>query len=176
MASKCGCTGPGGVDRRDFIKLGAGVGASMLGPVGFAFSQASVTSFWDGEAGAFTADQAAVAAKDILDAARHLVSNTHTSLGSFAKAAITPIDETSSEYLISMDVADRPGVLHAVTGVFARHGVSIRAAEQEGNGPDARLVFLTHVAREADVQATVRELRDLDVVRNVGSLLRVIGH
>jgi homoserine dehydrogenase len=113
---------------------------------------------------------------DILDAARHLVSNTHTSLGSFAKAAITPIDETSSEYLISMDVADRPGVLHAVTGVFARHGVSIRAAEQEGNGPDARLVFLTHVAREADVQATVRELRDLDVVRNVGSLLRVIGH
>jgi homoserine dehydrogenase len=67
-------------------------------------------------------------------------------------------------------------VLHAVTGVFARHGVSIRAAEQEGNGPDARLVFLTHVAREADVQATVRELRDLDVVRNVGSLLRVIGH
>ena len=32
------------------------------------------------------------------------------------------------------------------------------------------------VAREADVQATVRELRDLDVVRNVGSLLRVIGH
>jgi homoserine dehydrogenase len=113
---------------------------------------------------------------DILDAARHLVSKTHTSLGSFAKAAITPIDETSSEYLISMDVADRPGVLHAVTGVFARHGVSIRAAEQEGNGPDARLVFLTHVAREADVQATVRELRDLDVVRNVGSLLRVIGH
>ena len=113
---------------------------------------------------------------DILDAARHLVSNTHTSLGSFVKATITPIDETSSEYLISMDVADRPGVLHAVTGVFARHGVSIRAAEQEGNGPDARLVFLTHVAREADVQATVRELRDLDVVRNVGGLLRVIGH
>ena len=113
---------------------------------------------------------------DILDAARHLVARTHTSLGSFAKATITPIDETSSEYLISMDVADRPGVLHAVTGVFARHQVSIRAAEQEGNGPDARLVFLTHVAREADVQATVRELRTLDVVRNVGSLLRVIGN
>jgi homoserine dehydrogenase len=66
-------------------------------------------------------------------------------------------------------------VLHAVTGVFARHGVSIRAAEQEGNGPEARLVFITHEARESAVQATVRELRDLDVVRNVGGLLRVIG-
>jgi homoserine dehydrogenase len=66
-------------------------------------------------------------------------------------------------------------VLHAVTGVFARHGVSIRAAEQEGMGPDARLVFITHEAREANVQATVRELRDLDVVRSIGGLLRVVG-
>ena len=85
------------------------------------------------------------------------------------------IDETSAEYLLSLDVADRPGVLHAVTGVFARHDASIRAAEQEGNGPEAKLVFITHEARESAVQATVRELRDLDVVRNVGGLLRVIG-
>jgi len=53
--------------------------------------------------------------------------------------------------------------------------VSIRAAEQEGNGPDARLVFITHVAQEKAVQATVRELRDLDVVLSVGDVLRVIG-
>ncbi len=66
-------------------------------------------------------------------------------------------------------------MLHAVTGVLRRHGVSIRAAEQEGIGADARLVFITHEALEAAVQATVRELRDLDVVRRVGGLLRVIG-
>jgi len=112
---------------------------------------------------------------DVIDAALNLRDGTHGSLGTFGRAHIRPIDETSAEYLLSMDVADRPGVLHAVTGVFARHGVSIRAAEQEGNGPDARLVFITHVARESAMQATVRELRDLDVVRNVGGLLRVIG-
>ena len=112
---------------------------------------------------------------DVIDAALHLRSGTHGSLGTFSRATIRPIDETSAEYLLSMEVVDRPGVLHAVTGVFARHGVSIRAAEQEGNAPDARLVFITHVAREADVQATVRELRTLDVVRQVGSLLRVLG-
>ena len=66
-------------------------------------------------------------------------------------------------------------MLHAVTGAFARHGVSIRAAEQEGSGAGARLVFITHVAKESDVQATVRELRDLDVVQQVGTILRVIG-
>ncbi len=112
---------------------------------------------------------------DVIDAAVNLSKGTHGSLGTFGRAPILAIDETSSQYLLSLDVADRPGVLHAVTGVFARHEVSIRAAEQEGNGPDARLVFVTHEARESSVQATVRELRELDVVRNVGGLLRVIG-
>ena len=112
---------------------------------------------------------------DVIDAALNLSKGTHGSLGSFGRAQIRPIDETSSEYLLSLEVADKPGVLHAVTGVFARNDVSIRAAEQEGNGPDARLVFITHEAVESKVQSTMRELRDLDVVRQVGSLLRVIG-
>ena len=112
---------------------------------------------------------------DVIDAAVNLVKGTHGALGTFGKAVIRPIDETSAEYLLSMEVADKPGVLHAVTGTFARHGVSIRAAEQEGIGADARLVFITHEAKESAVQATVRELRDMDVVRQVGGLLRVIG-
>ena len=112
---------------------------------------------------------------DIIDAAVNLANGTHGALGAFGRAAILPIDETSAEYLLSLEVADQPGVLHAVTGVFARHGVSIRAAEQEGAAPDARLVLITHEAKEKAVQATVRELRELSVVRNIGGLLRVIG-
>jgi homoserine dehydrogenase len=112
---------------------------------------------------------------DVIDAAVNLRQGTHGSLGSFGRAVIRPIDETNSEYLLSLDVADRPGVLHSVTGVFARNGVSIRAAEQEGLHDDARLVFITHTARESSLQACVRELRDLDTVKRVGSLLRVIG-
>ena len=69
----------------------------------------------------------------------------------------------------------KPGVLHAISGLFAVHGVSIRAAEQEGIGADARLVFITHRAREADVQACVRKFRDLAVVRRTSGLLRVVG-
>jgi homoserine dehydrogenase len=53
--------------------------------------------------------------------------------------------------------------------------VSIRAAEQEGIGADARLVFITHVAKESDLQATVRQLREMDVVKQVGGMLRVVG-
>ena len=48
--------------------------------------------------------------------------------------------------------------------------------EQVGLGPAARLVFITHVAVEADVQATLAGLRSLDVVERIGGLLRVIGN
>jgi len=86
-----------------------------------------------------------------------------------------PIDETSSQYLIGLDVEDKPGVLHTITGVFAQHGVSIRAAEQEGTGEGARLVFVTHSAREADVQACVSEFRKSAAVKRASGLIRVIG-
>ena len=112
---------------------------------------------------------------DVIDAAVNLSKKTHGTLGTFAKPRIQGIDETSAEYLIGLEVADQPGVLHQVTGVFAEYGVSIRAAEQEGFADEARLVFITHTAREADVQATVRSLRDLPTVRRVGSLIRVIS-
>lgn len=113
---------------------------------------------------------------DVIDAAINLSKGTHGTIGHFAKATIRPIDESNAEYLVSLEVADKPGVLHAVTGAFARHGVSIRAAEQEGSGVGARLVFITHQAREAAVQDTLRELRGMDVVEQVGGLLRVIGN
>jgi homoserine dehydrogenase len=112
---------------------------------------------------------------DLIDAGGNLRRGFHASLGSFARVDIRAIDETTAEYHLALEVVDRPGVLHAVTGVFARHGVSIRAAEQEGLGDDARLVFVTHGALEAAVQATLRELRDLEVVKQVGGFLRVIG-
>lgn len=112
---------------------------------------------------------------DVIDAAVNLQKKTFGSIGSFKRVPVMPIDETSSQYLIGLDVEDKPGVLHAITGVFASHGVSIRAAEQEGIDDDARLVFITHRAREADVQACVSEFRKSPAVRRASGLIRVIG-
>ena len=112
---------------------------------------------------------------DVIDAAVNLRKGTHGTIGSFSRIPVVPIDETSSQYLIGLDVEDKPGVLHAITGVFAQHGVSIRAAEQEGIGEDARLVFITHRACEADVQACVSEFRKSPAVKRASGLLRVIG-
>ena len=112
---------------------------------------------------------------DLIDAATNLRKGSSASVGTLSPKPIRPIDEAESEYYLNLEVADRPGVLAAVAGVFGSHGVSIRAMEQEGLGEEARLIFITHTAREADVQATLRDLRGLDVVDRVGTLLRVVA-
>ena len=112
---------------------------------------------------------------DVIDASMNLNKGAHASLGVLGESNLRSMSSLIGEYLLPLEVTDRPGVLHAVTGIFARHGVSIRAAEQDGLGNGARLVFLTHDANEAAVQACIDELRKLDVVMHVGGLLRVIS-
>ena len=113
---------------------------------------------------------------DLVDAAVNRHKGGHGSIGTLGKAVLRPIDEVESAYYLNLDVFDRPGVLAAVAGVFGRHDVSIRSMEQEGLGGEARLVFITHMAREASVQATLRDLHHLDAVDRITSVLRVIGN
>jgi len=111
---------------------------------------------------------------DLIDAALNLRKGSSASVGALGEVPIRPIDELESEYYVHLDVVDQPGVLSAVAGVFGTHGVSISSMEQEGLGHEADLVFITHRALERDVQATLRDLRDLDVVHHVGSVIRVL--
>jgi homoserine dehydrogenase len=113
---------------------------------------------------------------DLVDAATNLRrGGGGPALRPLPKARIRPVDELRSEYYLDLEVLDEPGVLHAVSGVFAEHGVSIRSMEQEGLGDEARLVFITHEALEASVQATLAGLRKLDVVDRVASVVRVLS-
>ena len=112
---------------------------------------------------------------DLVDAAHNLRSGSSGRASIPKHATIHPMELTSSQYYLSIEVADRPGVLAAVAGVFGDNGVSIRSMEQEGLGGEARLIFITHRAVERDMQATLRALRELDAVDRVGTLLRVAG-
>ncbi|MDQ3895672.1 MAG: homoserine dehydrogenase [Actinomycetota bacterium] len=118
---------------------------------------------------------ASAALGDVIDAAANLRQGTSAGVPGLASARIRPMDEVRSQYYLSLDVADRPGVLEQVAAAFARHLVSIVQVLQVGMGAEARLVLVTHTAVERDMQATVAELRDLDSVDRVGTLLRVIG-
>jgi homoserine dehydrogenase len=131
---------------------------------------------------------------DLLDAAHNLTTGGAGRSPTLRRVPITPIDDLQSAYYLTLRVADRPGVLHAVSGVLGQHRVSVRLMEQVGLPPSAggtasdtpvnrlvgesgaRLVFVTHPAFERDVQACLHDLRRLDVVEQIGGLLRVVGH
>jgi homoserine dehydrogenase len=111
---------------------------------------------------------------DLIDAAANLRRRTFHPVPSGPRARIRPIDDLETAYYIGIRVSDHPGVLATVAGVFGRNDVSILAMQQEGSGDEAKIAFITHTARERDVQATVGELRHLDEVHDIHSLLRVI--
>ena len=113
---------------------------------------------------------------DLIDAAKNLTSGGRgATIGALGKLRVRPIDEVESQFYLLMEVADQPGVLAKIADQFGRHRVSIKSMQQRGIGADARLIFVTHRAREADLRATVHALRDVDVVHRVGSVLRVLG-
>jgi homoserine dehydrogenase len=129
-------------------------------------------------AGAGGSPTASAVLGDIVAVARNQVSAgpaRQTGLEAYAELPVRPIGEVVTSYHIRLEVADRPGVLAAVAGVFARHDVSIATVNQTGRGSAATLVIVTHRAPDAALTATVAELHDLPVVRSVASVLRVEG-
>jgi homoserine dehydrogenase len=115
---------------------------------------------------------------DLIDAAKNLTSGGRgATIGTLARRPVLPIDEVASQFYLQLEAADQPGVLAAIADEFGRHGVSIKSMQQVGapDGSEARLIFITHLAREADLRATVHALRDVDAVHSVGSVLRVMG-
>ena len=102
----------------------------------------------------------------------------------YAMLPVRPMGEVITRYHISLDVADRPGVLAQIAQVFAAHGVSIETVRQQqhrsrdGEGDDdarAALVIVTHAAPDAALAATVEELAAQPIVEAVASVMRVEG-
>jgi homoserine dehydrogenase len=88
---------------------------------------------------------------------------------------LRPIEELEAQYYLLLRVVDRPGVLAAIARAFADHQVSIKSVWQEGRGDEAQIVLVTHRATERNLRATVEDLRGLEVVEEVRSVLRVEG-
>ncbi|HVM40659.1 MAG TPA: homoserine dehydrogenase [Acidimicrobiia bacterium] len=113
---------------------------------------------------------------DLIDAVRNLSSGgPGAKVGHWDRREILPIDDVESQFYVHLEVADRPGVLATIAGFFGNHDVSIMSVQQRGRGDKAELIFVTHTARNADLFATIDDIRDFDAVRRVGSVLRVVG-
>jgi homoserine dehydrogenase len=152
-----------------------------LASVGGAFNAVFVEAAAAGQLmfygqGAGGAPTASAVLGDIVAVGRNRLAGVRApSESAYAQLRIRPMGESVTRYHVSLDVADRAGVLAAVAGMFAKHDVSIATVRQVGRGDDAMLVIVTHRAPDAALAATVEELRDMDIVRSVTSVLRVEG-
>ena len=112
---------------------------------------------------------------DLVDAAVNLSRQTAARLSIVEPATLRSVDDLSSQYYLTMHVSDQPGVLAQVATVLGSHGVSIQTMEQWGTGDAADLCFILHETTEAALKATLAELRELDVVDGIGSVIRLIS-
>jgi homoserine dehydrogenase len=113
---------------------------------------------------------------DLVAACRNKLSGARgPGESAYTRLPVSPMGDVVTRYHISLDVADKPGVLAQVAAVFADHGVSIDTVRQQGKDGEASLVVVTHRAPDAALSATVDTLRMLDTVRGVASIMRVEG-
>ncbi|MGB9011737.1 MAG: homoserine dehydrogenase [Aeromicrobium sp.] len=113
---------------------------------------------------------------DVVSVARNRRSGVYgPGESTHARLEVLDMGRARTRYHVSIDVDDRAGVLAQVANQFAEFDVSIRTVRQEGSGSDAQLVIVTHEADDAALAATVASLRNLEMVRDVSSVMRVEG-
>jgi homoserine dehydrogenase len=126
--------------------------------------------------GAGGAPTASAVLGDVVAVARHLVAGSKGPAESdYADLGVAPRGAAITKYAIRLSVNDKPGVLANVANTFAGEGVSIQTVRQTGRGEAAELTVVTHRGTEAALQSTVKKLSNLDVVREVESVIRVEG-
>ncbi|MBI2866472.1 MAG: homoserine dehydrogenase [Chloroflexi bacterium] len=89
---------------------------------------------------------------------------------------LVPIAELVTRYYFRISVADRPGVLAQMAKVLGDRHISLASVIQKEADPQAgtaEIVMMTHPAREAAVQAALKELAHLEVVKEIGTCIRV---
>ncbi len=88
---------------------------------------------------------------------------------------LRPIENLETRYYVRLEVEDKVGVLAQTTSVFANNNISIANVNQvldDANGA-CTILYVTHKAKEADLQAACEQLQALESVKEVASIIRV---
>jgi homoserine dehydrogenase len=84
------------------------------------------------------------------------------------------VEDVESGFYLSLEVADRPGVLAQVAEVLGMQGVSVKSVVQKGLGEDARLTMVVHPVLESRFIAAVHLIGQLPFLRSPPRAIRVI--
>ncbi|HNX93321.1 MAG TPA: homoserine dehydrogenase, partial [Syntrophomonas sp.] len=129
--------------------------------------------------GAGSMPTASAVTGDIIEIGRSLLHHSNARIGCtcFEDKQILPISELNAEYYIRMTVADRPGVLAGIAGVFGNNHVSIAQVLQKTSLHDrAELILITHMVKEKDMQDALTVLRGMSIVDQINNVVRLEGN
>ena len=112
---------------------------------------------------------------DIIDVARNIRAGAtgRVACTCFEGKEVRPIAELETRFYLRTEVADRPGVLAAIAGVFGEEGVSLASVLQMGaSGETAEIVWLTHETRERQMRRSLERIAKLPEVHRINSCIR----
>lgn len=132
-------------------------------------------------AGAGELPTASAVVADLVDVARlfdadhdHRVPYLAFQQNAMADTPILTMAEVQSAYYLRLRVEDRPGVLADISRILADSSISIGSMFQEpAVNDETDIIFLTHEAREGDVDNALLKIQTLDFVRSPVTRLRV---
>lgn len=86
---------------------------------------------------------------------------------------IERIGDIRTRYYIRFSAVDKPGVLARVSGILAKHGISIASVTQKARqaAKVVPIVMMTHEALESDMKRAIREIDALSMIK--GKTVRV---
>ncbi|WP_269497476.1 homoserine dehydrogenase [Castellaniella sp. S9] len=130
-------------------------------------------------AGALPTASAVIA--DLVDVTRlqmadpeHRVPHLAFQPDAMADIPVLPMAEVRTSFYLRLRVDDRPGVLADLARVLSQGGISVGSMFQQPHGEhQADIIFLTHEAREGDVDAALAAIRELPFVHSGVTRLRV---
>lgn len=84
------------------------------------------------------------------------------------------VNDFTSQYFIRVSVKDTPGTLSKITGLFAKHNVSLREVKQvSGVDEKVTVIFITHECPESSVDKALAKIEAMDAVFSVDSIIRL---
>ncbi len=159
---------------------------SMLGSVSGVFNAVLVNGDMTGDTlyygrGAGAGPTASTVLGDVVDVVRNLESESAHRIAAIPESGddvrIRPMSEITTRYYVRLCLRDQPGVMAQITTILGQHQISLASALQkdEPENDHVPVVYITHEAVEAEVNAALKEIAALDCVSGEPVLLRIEG-
>lgn len=123
-------------------------------------------------------------AADVVDIARNIISGSINRVPALSyqpehigEPTITPMSELSFSYYFRFTVTDEPGVLSTISGILAKHNISVKSVVQKDRGANqpVYLVIRTYEAVESSIEKATAEINGLTCCVVEPVKIRILG-